>query len=260
MKDFHRDQVARLNDTERDLLGLLGQGHTAKSIATLRAISEAAVNERFRSARRKTGISSSREIARIITTLENRHEEIGLSKTLPLGAEIDRPGALHCAPLHRRWKISMLAATGLIAVAIFAHQTIDSETSAPKPVLSSSVATPDFSALHAEMAAGATDPAWSAATEAALHRAYLRAPAFAEVVATLDITCAASLCEARGASRPNLSREENNALLGVLSWRELRESAMDQRLQFVGQKSSFKRDVNDNPMGMSFTAYWRRVE
>lgn len=264
MKHNDRDQVARLSDTERDLLSLLGQGHTAKSIASIRGMSEAAVNERFRSARRKTGISSSREIARIFAAQENRHEEIGLSETRARCAETNRPGALLRASLHRRWKISMLAATGLIAVVMFAYQTTGAETAAPKPVLYSekttSAATPDFSALHAEMAAGVADPAWSAGTEAALSSVYRRTPAFAEAIAKLDIICTASLCEARGVSRANLSREENSALLSVLSWRELQEGATDQRLQFIGQKSSFRRDRNDNPIGMSFTAYWRRVE
>lgn len=264
MKHNYRDQVARLNDIERDLLLLLGQGHTAKSIASLRGMSEAAVNERFRSARRKSGISSSREIARIIAAQENRHEEIGLGETRIRYSETNRPGALLRASLHRRWKISMLAATGLIAVAMFAYQITGAETVSPKPVLSpektTSVATPDFSALHAEMVAGVADPAWSAGTEAALSSVYRRTPAFAEAITKLDIACTASLCEARGVSRTNLSREENSALLNVLSWRELQEGATDQRLQFIGQKSSFRRDMNDNPIGMSFTAYWRRVD
>ncbi|HET6407092.1 MAG TPA: sigma factor-like helix-turn-helix DNA-binding protein [Chthoniobacteraceae bacterium] len=53
--------LARLNEAEREALRLLAEGHTAKSIAGLTGRSVAAVNERLREARRKTGIGSSRE-------------------------------------------------------------------------------------------------------------------------------------------------------------------------------------------------------
>ena len=49
------ERLDRLNPVERELLVLLGRGHTAKSIATLKGLSVPAVNERFRAARRKTG-------------------------------------------------------------------------------------------------------------------------------------------------------------------------------------------------------------
>lgn len=56
----------RLSDLERDLLTLLAQGHTAKTIARSRSLSANVVNEHLRSARRKTGASSSRELARLV--------------------------------------------------------------------------------------------------------------------------------------------------------------------------------------------------
>ena len=54
----------RLSDRERDFLTLLARGHTAKTIARSRSLSTNVVNEHLRSARRKTGASSSRELAR----------------------------------------------------------------------------------------------------------------------------------------------------------------------------------------------------
>src|SRR5450830_1529076 len=54
----------RLTAQEQDLLRLLAQGHTAKTIANLTGLSVNSVNERLRSARRKTGAVSSRELAR----------------------------------------------------------------------------------------------------------------------------------------------------------------------------------------------------
>lgn len=43
-----RVDIARLTDSERRLLLLLAQGHTAKSIAAVEGLSENAVNERLR--------------------------------------------------------------------------------------------------------------------------------------------------------------------------------------------------------------------
>lgn len=53
-----------LNDRELAVLRLLAEGHTVKSIAAELTCSEAAINERLREARRKTGVGSSRELAR----------------------------------------------------------------------------------------------------------------------------------------------------------------------------------------------------
>ncbi len=74
----------RLSDRERDLLTLLAQGHTAKTIARSRSLSANVVNEHLRSARRKTGASSSRELARLVvggaqaTPQKSRDKFIGI--------------------------------------------------------------------------------------------------------------------------------------------------------------------------------------
>ena len=57
----------RLNVHERRVLLLLARGHTAKSVANLSGMSVNAVNEHLRSARRKTGAASSRELARTLS-------------------------------------------------------------------------------------------------------------------------------------------------------------------------------------------------
>jgi DNA-binding CsgD family transcriptional regulator len=56
-------ELARLNEAERRVLWLLAEGHTAKSIAIALETTPAAVNERLREARRKTGVGSSRELS-----------------------------------------------------------------------------------------------------------------------------------------------------------------------------------------------------
>lgn len=58
------------SDREKAVLRLFGQGHDAKSTASQLGISVNAVNERLRSARRKLGVSSSREAARLFVSSE----------------------------------------------------------------------------------------------------------------------------------------------------------------------------------------------
>ena len=62
---------AELNDKELEVLRLLAAGHTVKSIAVSLGRSEASINERLRDARRKTGVGSSRELARLIDGQKN---------------------------------------------------------------------------------------------------------------------------------------------------------------------------------------------
>jgi len=58
--------LASLTERELEALRLLAAGHTVKSIAATLGRSEASINERLRDARRKTGVGSSRELARLI--------------------------------------------------------------------------------------------------------------------------------------------------------------------------------------------------
>lgn len=77
-------QLVRLTEQELRLLRLLAQGHTAKTIATSEGLSVNVVNERLRSARRKTGAVSSRELARLVgeqeqnLPQENRNKLFGV--------------------------------------------------------------------------------------------------------------------------------------------------------------------------------------
>lgn len=70
--------LAALNDKEREVLHLLAAGHTVKSIAVSLDRSEASINERLRDARRKTGVGSSRELARLIGAQKNWDKNIDL--------------------------------------------------------------------------------------------------------------------------------------------------------------------------------------
>lgn len=62
--------IDSLTARECETLGLLARGHEAKSIASALGISVHTVNERLRAARRKLGVSSSREAARLLLAEE----------------------------------------------------------------------------------------------------------------------------------------------------------------------------------------------
>lgn len=71
--------IATLTDKELEILRLLAAGHTVKSIAAGLGRSETSINERLRDARRKTGIGSSRELARLLDAQKIWDKNIGLS-------------------------------------------------------------------------------------------------------------------------------------------------------------------------------------
>ncbi|HJS10450.1 helix-turn-helix transcriptional regulator [Sphingopyxis sp.] len=71
---------ARLTDREMEILRLLVAGHTVKTIAARLGRSETSINERLRTARRKTGVGSSRELARLLDLQKTCDENIDLSR------------------------------------------------------------------------------------------------------------------------------------------------------------------------------------
>lgn len=77
--DCSPGSLAALTERELEILRLLAAGHTVKSIAAKLGRSEASINERLRDARRKTGVGSSRELARLIDARKIWDRNIDLS-------------------------------------------------------------------------------------------------------------------------------------------------------------------------------------
>jgi len=73
-----RGLTACLTDREMEVLRLLVAGHTVKTIAARLGRSETSINERLRAARRKTGVGSSRELARLMDLQKTCDENIDL--------------------------------------------------------------------------------------------------------------------------------------------------------------------------------------
>ena len=71
---------ACLTDREVEVLRMLAAGHTVKTIAVRLGRSETSINERLRTARRKTGIGSSRELARLLAGQKTCDNNIDLWK------------------------------------------------------------------------------------------------------------------------------------------------------------------------------------
>lgn len=84
---------ACLSDREMEVLRLLVAGHTVKTIAVRLGRSETSINERLRSARRKTGVGSSRELARLLDVQKNCDENIDLSNRRHTVTDLAGPAA-----------------------------------------------------------------------------------------------------------------------------------------------------------------------
>jgi DNA-binding CsgD family transcriptional regulator len=146
--------LSRLSPAERQALVLLAQGHTAKSAASQLGTTEAAVNERLREARRKTGVGSSRELARLASQ-ETRDEKFGVATTALDPATGRRVLNLR-APLPMLLGVfAMIVLASVIgaftALAVAGHHPAPSPPSAPLPAPRVVAVSP---AVGAEVAAG----------------------------------------------------------------------------------------------------------
>lgn len=128
-----------LSEREREVLRLLLHGHDAKSIAREQGLSVNTVNERLRMSRRKLGVSSSREAARLLGAHEAGHpnssgpKEIGVEPASSGGSDRGLPGH-RAADAHRPDSIkwigpAMLAITVIGVVALALQQNGDAASS-----------------------------------------------------------------------------------------------------------------------------------
>lgn len=87
-----QERVHSLSEREKETLRLLFRGHDAKSAATALGLSVHTVNERLREARRKLGVGSSREAARLLAEVEGADPNFSGDKLLGVGATAPRGG------------------------------------------------------------------------------------------------------------------------------------------------------------------------
>jgi DNA-binding CsgD family transcriptional regulator len=242
-----------LNDTERDILRLLAEGHTAKSIATHTDRSVNSVNERLRDARRKTGAGSSRELARLLREQENRDEQIGVAD----GAEPspDRPEAPG-TPARRIAKGTIMALATLAALAAVALSVADHGRHAPSDqTIGSQAGSSGFTpeSLRARLLAESRDAAWADAAEAALRARYATVETVARGEALRD-TCGSTLCEVAGRSEPGATRGALARLVEALQSPPVIDRLDSVKLDVAAH--SFRSDQSGK--SVVFAAYWTR--
>lgn len=190
--------LGRLNEAERQVLRLLAEGHTAKSVANELGSTPAAVNERLREARRKTGAGSSRELARLLKSQENRHDDIGVATSSSIGAIA---GSMDAEP--RRPKFGVLAMTSISLIAAagvttFIMQQPQSEKEVDPLLGSPLITAPDPAALHARVRTESRDGDWAPQTEQAIRARVTQIPLIGKDGNALRVTCATRLCEIAG--------------------------------------------------------------
>lgn len=124
--------LAALNDKELEVLRLLAAGHTVKSIAVSLERTEGSINERLREARRKTGIGSSRELARLLNAQKNWDRNIDLPLPVALADDPEQP--TETGRTKSKGTIIMLFAMPLAAIGLVVAAT----HSAPQAALTHS--------------------------------------------------------------------------------------------------------------------------
>lgn len=190
--------MSRLNEAERRVLRLLAEGHTAKSIADATGSTPTAVNERLREARRKTGVGSSRELARLFKAQENCHELIGVGK-----------GPFHSATLPAQdaetWRpqTGVFAMIGLFVVAAAGAAALMTQSpttgKADDPLIGAPLVNgPNLVALHDRVRTETRDKAWAERLETAIRARVMQIPLVGKNGNVLRVTCASSLCEIAG--------------------------------------------------------------
>lgn len=214
-----------LNERELDVLRLLAGGHTAKSIAQRTGLSVNAVNDRLRDARRKTGVGSSRELARLIASRENWAEKIGVSS----GASVDQaelPDAKPPAATQFHWKAIVMVSIITSALALVLWQGHPAATDPAAPAAKTTVdpalqmfdpGDRDPRTLNAALASERRDPAWADRMEAMLSKAYTSALANTALSGKLHVRCGRTLCEVYAVDHTPATQADEAALKQAVS-------------------------------------------
>ncbi len=249
-----------LNQAELDALALLAEGHTAKSIAAATGRSVAAINERLREARRKTGIGSSRELARIIRAQKNADEKIDLVSP----AEDEARPAPSAAP-RWRWRyrtgvvtMGLLLVGGMAAAIALQQGAATAEKVAPDPQLYRLLppTTFDPEQLHRQLQGQPRDARWADAAEKILQDRY-RAIAHVNDAGRLHVACAASLCEVSNTlpTAGSINEAASDSLYADLQSRRL---VADLRVAKLDHSGSVFTDAKGKPSVPVFLAFWTR--
>lgn len=129
--------LSRLSERERDVLRLLARGYDAKAVADQLSLSPYAVNERLRQARRKLGVTSSREAARMLMSAEGGddfHVDTQIGDADPLVRVSDDPSPVLAGTWAFRPLVLLVGAVLVILSTIAAVAFLASGSAAPRVV------------------------------------------------------------------------------------------------------------------------------
>jgi DNA-binding CsgD family transcriptional regulator len=247
--------LSPLNEAERTVLRLLAQGHTAKSIAAATGRSEASVNERLREARRKTGMGSSRELARVFAAQENRDEQIGMAAGSGASAATAREAAAPVAGGISKGFAAMvvLVAVGAAAAIALLQPRVSQDAAAADPMIGELVGKHEQMPprLYAKLRAETRDAGWAPQAEAALRARYDTVPGVSK---DLRVICGATLCEVAGTIDPGAKGD-------FAAMQALQDAPIERDLQRQGfkERSAAGFGGDDGRGRMRFFTYWTRA-
>lgn len=150
-----------LTEKERQTLRLMAQGHDAKSLARHLDLSVHTINERLRDARRKLGVSSSREAARLLRQQEQvAYEKVGDRRFGGAPVEPSNPQSYEQTAATSSGTRRLGGPTMLIALSALSLALVRSDSPAP--------AAPQASASSADLKAEVSSAAlrWLALVDA----------------------------------------------------------------------------------------------
>jgi DNA-binding CsgD family transcriptional regulator len=254
--------LSRLNEAERHVLRLLAEGHTAKSVANELGSTPAAVNERLREARRKTSVGSSRELARLLKSQENCHDEMGMGRVarpsavpVPLNAPPRRPGTGVLVMI-------LMTLTAVAGAAAFFTQQPKLEKEVDPLIGSPLTSAPDPAALHARVRAEPRDANWAPRIEAAIRARTMQIPLIGKNGNTLRVTCAVKLCEIAGSMKWSMPpREYDPKLPESRAQQDLQSAPYSNDLAKLGLKfeTALFTGSKEHPDQMVFLLYYSRT-
>lgn len=168
-----------LSEREREVLRLLLVGHDAKSIARTLDLSVHTVNDRLREARRKLGVSSSREAARRLAEMDGAEpnfvvpNEFGHALIAPSPERTDAPAVSRSAQHRLAWFTGGMLIMSLVIAVVALSTLVGGLDSAQAPAPSASSVSPPPETETSSAArkwvelldAGQWDASWQAAAE-----------------------------------------------------------------------------------------------
>jgi DNA-binding CsgD family transcriptional regulator len=149
-----QDGLQSLNEREKEVLRLLVRGHDAKSMARSIGLSVHTVNERLREARRKMGVSNSKQAARLLAEAEKNptnsfgDKEFGVAKSAAIeetARHTDRRSGSHRSLtwIAGGMLIMSLIVAGFAALAILGDNALLSSVAVPSQVAQQTPTVPE---------------------------------------------------------------------------------------------------------------------